>query len=372
MFGKKRRDKKILSCLRIKPKPVSKKKKKKIVFWFGVILLLIFLIVADILAFMKTSETESFIGCGDGTISDQCSSDKPYFCLNKILVERPSLCGCPDGFEMDSDSCISSYHQGEKRIVLNYTFNGDENKISFIVYQGFVNYTSELPRSISYPSGEEPSRKDFKLMKIEEENQTKMIIPLVKKIQNLAPSDKVEQARIAVSIVQNIPWGWSGETSKFNGNEINSSRYPYEVLYDMEGVCGEKSELLVLLLREIGYDVAIFYYPEENHEAVGIRCPIEESLGGSGYCFIETSGPAIITDSSIEYSGGIVLNSNPEIFKFGGDISLPENIKEYEDAEKMEEINEDLRSNGAINLISKIKLEDLRKKYGLAESYNLS
>ena len=40
---------------------------------------------------------------------------------------------------------------------------------------------------------------------------------------------------------------------------------------------------------------------QENHESVGIRCPLEESYKESGYCFIETTAPAIISDDSIEY-----------------------------------------------------------------------
>ena len=98
------------------------------------------------------------------------------------------------------------------------------------------------------------------------------------------------------SIVQKITFGNSNKTIKVSRGELDYARYPYEVLYDEKGVCGEKSELLAFILREMGYGVAFFYYPPENHEAIGIKCPKRHSVGRTGYCLIETTGPSIMAE----------------------------------------------------------------------------
>ncbi len=354
-----------------------KNKKRKIIsmisILFFIILVLVFSInFFEIFGFQESSEGEVLPQCGDGTFYNKCSLDEPYFCSNGTLIGKSSMCGCPEGFVKKGESCTSEYLKEPKKITLNYTFKGEQRKMELSVYKEFVDYLSKLPDFIYYSKGEKPLRRNFKLRKIEEETQRELILSLVKKIQNLVPDSKVDQARIAISIVQNIPWGSSGETNSWGENTIDKTRYPYTVLYDLKGVCGEKSELLALLLKEIGYGTAIIYYSEENHEVLGIKCPVEESLNQSGYCFVETSGPAIITDSSIRYVGGINLESNPEILVLTRGISLPKGLEEYEDAEKMRKINEGFKEKGAINLLSKLELDRLGEKYGLIRSYNMN
>jgi len=45
--------------------------------------------------------------CSDGTIYNECSSNKPFFCNNGQLVEKASQCGCPTGKEVQVDNCIT-------------------------------------------------------------------------------------------------------------------------------------------------------------------------------------------------------------------------------------------------------------------------
>jgi len=241
--------------------------------------------------------------CGDGTPFDSCSKNKPYFCEKGVLIEKASLCQCPKDFEAQENICTSKYQKRPKQISLNYILNKKIGTLNFITYEAFVNYTQAYPKFISYSNGNIPSRKDFKIRNINEPLQREFLLPLVIKIQNLAQSKK-KQAEIAISIVQNIPYGNSNQTLSIGKQNINSSRYPYEVLYDMHGVCSEKSELLVFLLKEIGYGVSIFYYPEENHEAVGIKCSGLKDYKDTGYCFIETTGIL---------NGEIKNLSNPEV-----------------------------------------------------------
>lgn len=62
----------------------------------------------------KTTTTISFTAgevscCSDGTAYGSCSTTKPKYCDNGVLVDKCSTCGCSSGYECQSDgSCISS------------------------------------------------------------------------------------------------------------------------------------------------------------------------------------------------------------------------------------------------------------------------
>ena len=301
--------------------------------------------------------------CGDGTLHASCSLIKPYFCDQGVLMEKASACGCGDSMKASGDSCISKYSTGENNISFNYTLNGKYGLIDLIVYDGANNYVSKLPKEIYLSAGEQPLKSDFKLKSVDEEQQRGFLLPLVAKIQNKT-DDEDDQVRIAISLVQNIPYGFSNKTPVVGANGgINYSRYPYEVLYDNAGICGEKSALLSFILKEMGYKTAFFYYPDENHEAIGIGCPVENSVLNSGYCFIETTGPSIITDDSLEYVGGIILNSEPQIILISKGKSIGKNWVEYKDAQMMKKIR-----RGFV-LFENFKLGGLEKKYGLVREY---
>lgn len=306
--------------------------------------------------------------CGDGTLLDSCSYTKPYFCSEGKLVNLASVCGCPENLAKNNDSCISIYQTNPKELSLNYTLRGKNNSINFTVYEGFANYISKVPRSIYYSYGDNSSRADFKLKAINEEEQKRLLLPLVIEIENIS-SDKEDQARIAISIVQNIPFGASNKTTIFGNYIVNYSRYPYEVLYDMQGICGEKTDLLAFLLKELGYGVSFFYYPIYNHEALGIKCPIKESLTESGYCFIETTGPSILTDNKLSYVGIGKLYENPEIYFLSDGISLSKNLYEYSDADKLIKIRSLIEKNGWLGPLRERTFKKLKEKYGLAEQY---
>ncbi|HTZ41720.1 MAG TPA: hypothetical protein VMC07_00735 [Candidatus Omnitrophota bacterium] len=327
----------------------------------GIALLLIFIFGKNIgqIAVLPT--------CGDGSFYDSCSLDKPYYCSGGNLLENSSTCGCPSSLIKSEDSCTSSYQSNPEFLELPYVLDGKNYTLNFTAYKGLSTYLSTLPKSIVYYDGQQPLHSDFKLMRINEPNQELLMMPLIKEIENLAPQDKVTQARIAISVVQNIPWGNSPNEIGFGSQDVADSRYPYQVLYDGNGLCSEKSELLAEILKEIGYGIAIFYYPAENHETLGIKCPVENSLGGSGYCFVETSGPAIISDSQIEYSGGIKLTSSPQIILISNGISLPSGLPEYNDAKTLAR----LRDKASLGPIDSYNFRQLENKYGLSKVYNI-
>lgn len=95
-------------------------------------------------------------------------------------------------------------------------------------------------------------------------------------------SDQI--AEFLLALVQAIPYD---ETKLFQQPIVPN--YPYETIYKNSGVCSDKTFLAVSLLRELGYGAAILDFPDKNHSAVGISCPVSDSIAGSGYCFVETT-----------------------------------------------------------------------------------
>jgi len=309
--------------------------------------------------------------CGDGTAYGECSMRKPYFCKEGSLVENAPVCGCSNLsvasqtflLYVPDYSCKFKYKTNPKNITLKYVLRGQEGRINFVVYGGLADYLSGLPRSISYEGDNKPSRADFKFRNLDDEWQRELLLPLVTEIQNLEVSD-TDKMRIAVSLVQKIPYGESEKRGDLIDKSFSYSRYPYEVLYDMEGVCGEKSELLAFLLREMGYGVAFFYHQEENHESIGIKCPKIFSLDNTGYCFIETTGPSIITDNKIIYADSGKLESEPEVIPISEGDSLGWNLYEYDDAKDLIKLKEK-----GVSMFSSGKFDELKEKYDLVGMY---
>jgi len=329
-----------------------------------------FLVIVLLIVFSQIQEREEEISvCGDETSFDSCSLTKGYFCdaQTEKLIEKASICGCPEGLEREGEGCVSEFQTESKEVNLKYFFDGEEKEIVFTTYTDMNNYVSKLTRNIDYSDQEKPSRGDFKLKSMNEPEQRNFLIPLVVEIQNLE-KEKEDQFRIATSIVQSISYGYSDKTVSFFGSELNYSRYPYEVLYENQGICGEKTQLLAFLLRELGFETALFYYGSENHEAIGVKCPVDKSFDGKGYCFVETTARAIVNDDSIIYLDGITLDSEPEVFILSEGISLPENLREYGHAKKIEKLR-----HGKFVFFRKLRTDWLNLKYGIKgiEEYNL-
>ena len=46
------------------------------------------------------------IYCEDNTLAPECSLNKPYQCIGGELIEKASLCGCPEGYSGYWDICL--------------------------------------------------------------------------------------------------------------------------------------------------------------------------------------------------------------------------------------------------------------------------
>jgi len=285
------------------------------------------------------NDCEKIQRCNDRTIYEECSTSKPFYCLNGSLVEKASLCGCSGDDIPQGDSCVSKFLVEPKDIQLNYI----DGSISFTVYKGMSNYLASLPRDIWYNQGETPpTTKDFIMRKLDNSEQKKMLDRLVDNIKGIT-TDRDSQARIAIRMIQKIPYDWNAFTSS-----SVSGKYPYEVLYTYTGVCSEKAELLAYLLRGLGYGISLFEFTTENHEAVGIKCPTQYSFRNTGYCFVESAQPSIITDDQENYVGVGKLVSTPSVIFISDGISFDSVSQEYNDAQQWLNIQKLSSANGNI------------------------
>ncbi len=111
--------------------------------------------------------------------------------------------------------------------------------------------------------------------------------------------------------VQSIPY-WTDDS-------IIEPKFPIETCGDGEGDCDDKSLLLAGLLAREGYRVALLYFGEEAHMAVGV-----ESAGccyrNTAFAYIETTNTSYVGIPPPELSGGTVLASDPLVIPIGDGI----------------------------------------------------
>ena len=262
--------------------------------------------------------------CSEGTKEGECSKKKPNYCEDGNLMEKASVCGCPEGKEIVGEECAETSGPKVWNGEFSYTLRGESGKLNVSLDKGLKDYLSGISRDfVCYLQC--PSRTQMELRLLDNERQKPALENIVRQIKEKAGNPD-DQARIAVSLVQKIPYDMNSLLS-----DSNYLRYPYEVIYDNSGVCGEKSKLLAFFLREIGFGTAIFIFEKENHGAVGIKCPLQYSYKNTGYCFIESTTPSIITDSNGDYLGAGKLESTPEILKISDGNSFDSVKEEFED-----------------------------------------
>jgi hypothetical protein len=297
--------------------------------------------------------------CQDGTYYGSCSKNPQWYCKSGILVERSSICGCMGDFVPKGESCISPLYLSPKEVNFDYVLRGKRDSFSLTLYGGLRDHYKKKPRYfICDPTC--PIEEEMELSIFQDPLQKEVLDSMVYKIEQAANNED-ERLRIAVSLVQNIPYDYVGlKTNSLNG------RYPYEVLYDDLGVCGEKSKLLAYLIKELGYGVALLHYPNQNHQAVGIKCDRKISLAGSGYCFIETTAPSIMTDDSAEYVSAGKLDPVPQIFVVSDGKTFTGIFEEYQDADDWKRLNEIGELSGGV-----LSQSDYSRWYSLVSKYGI-
>jgi|GEM_PF-948685 len=271
--------------------------------------------------------------------------------------------------EIESVASTSIYKTDPKKVSYEYILRGHRGHISYTVYGGLNDHLKRLPRTIVSYYYNKPTELDFINKDLNDEDQKELLDPLVTEIENIT-SNKDDQARIAISLVQNLDYDWDALKS---GNI--EGKYPYEVLYTGSGVCSEKTRLLAYLLRGLGYGVSIFRFDENGnfsgHDAIGLACSQQYSYENTGYCFVETTAPAIITYSSGDYytsdngTSSIKLPTNPRLLKICDGNSFNSVTEEYYDAI---EYNRLTHEGDVLNSEDYYKWKQLVNKYGMKTS----
>jgi len=205
-----------------------------------------------------------------------------------------------------------------------YTLNGKSDVIALALPTSVYNDYAKK----AVPSAQGGNSSYF-LAYINDAEQQQYVTALANAIQQKTDSPD-DQARIAVSLVQHIPF-----------SEGNQYRYPYEVLYNGKGVCGEKSMLLALLLRDLGFGSSVFYFVPEDHMAAGISVLAPYDYKNTGYAFIETTEPTMITYAGSVFPFGTV-SSKPEVTLVGTGRQLSAVSADYNDAHDWATIQENI------------------------------
>lgn len=205
--------------------------------------------------------------------------------------------------EQNNQSSPSSQTQtlpaplGEKIVPFNWKYGGKNYTMDEKLYESYYQSYNALPTALS--TGTRMNKEWY-------ENQNEMFVTplngdttikdLAQKIRTLGEEKKLNENQIVEFIstfVQTIPYDQNKLDRRTSEMESITEKitYPYEVLYDNTGVCQDKSYLAYALLKELGYGISIFLFPnpEDNHMAVGVKCPLEFSNYNSGYCFVETT-----------------------------------------------------------------------------------
>lgn len=228
-----------------------------------------------------------------------------------------------------------NHKTGATSRTFNYILRGKQGSIPIILYAGVYNdqkaqsplYICSRHYGDSSPCTSEENLQYY-LKYMNEPAQKSDLDELVRQIKSQTAVED-DQARIAISLVQKIPYDYN---KYYASSKTNETRYPYQVLYNNTGNCGEKSLLLAYLLRELGYGVALFKFSSENHMAVGIKTPNQYSYKNLGYAFIESTTPTIPTDSQGDYLGAGKLTSSPQVFQISDGYSFSSLSEEYQDS----------------------------------------
>ena len=165
---------------------------------------------------------------------------------------------------------------------------------------------------------------------------------IVRQIQKKT-NDRDDQARIAISLVQHIP---------YDEDAPNCPSTVAEVMANQKGDCDEKSALLAKLLQKLGYGTSYFCFMPERHMNVGVKCPDQYAFLGTGYAIVESTTPNIITDWDFNR-----FPSKPIMIPLSEGDSMGSVGEEYMDAFMWNAALEDISAgnNGSIGVALCIK-----------------
>jgi hypothetical protein len=225
---------------------------------------------------------------------------------------------------------------------------------SAIMYGGVDEYLTGTDRQL-YVNNLEDSYKKF----LDDPIQDVYMGDYIEYIKSTAKYSD-DQVVNAVRFVQNIPYDEDRSQSQY---EV---RYPYQVLYDGEGVCSEKALLLIYTLKKLGYGTAYMVFDEENHAVVGLKCDPIYAYKHTNYCFIESTTPTMITYTSLEYGYSGKLTSEPLVYTMSDGRTFHGIDDEYNDAIRFGELQSHAEENEWV-----LSVADFNEWFGLVRKYGI-
>jgi hypothetical protein len=273
------------------------------------------------------------------------------FVITLVLLSS----GCVD----NETPKIEDLYGGPKNMIYNYTLGGAGGSIKMVVYKGLNDHLANISRLV-YCRPNCPSNESVQQRYLNEEYQDAQLDKLLATIMEKGKT-RQEQALIAISLVQNIPYD---ESAYEEGK--SRDRYPYQVLYDGSAVCGEKVRLLAYLIRGLNYSTSMLYYPKEKHASLGIKCPEKYAHKNTGYCFIETTTVAIPTYDTGDYPGTGRIVSFPQVLQLSPGDTFVDMSEEWADAREWQRIEELIsKNNRVLEQVDYDKWKELKQKYGI-------
>lgn len=217
--------------------------------------------------------------------------------------------------------------QGRKDAAYSWEYKGKAYAIEQPLYESTYNFYRTRPKAYEYlGSLPENWREEYYAMFLEVASNDSTIDKLVAAIKTEGEKQNLSEDQIlelAVAFVQSIPYDSAKAKNIVSKTTHEEPRFPYEVLYDNQGVCSDKSFLALALIRRLGYGAALFQFENENHMAIGIQCPKSYSSYDSGYCYVETTTPGhkIGIIPNIDTSTGAAIKKSEKTLYEGGEES---------------------------------------------------
>jgi hypothetical protein len=227
---------------------------------------------------------------------------------NKGLgISNSDLAKIPNS-SLQSNQTINSV--SDYAATFSWKYKMEDFKLSFPLKSSINSSYASSNKVFYYTGNLEPSsaREQFYGLFFNFKKEDSSITELIKYGRQIATSrgwGNDQLLEFLVALIQYIPY----DNAKLNQDPMQPN-YPYETLYRNSGICSDKTFLTVSVLRALGYGAAILDFPEANHSAAGVSCPLTDSVNNSGYCYIETTNyfPIGVVPSSL--SGGRAASNN--------------------------------------------------------------
>ena len=243
----------------------------------------------------------------------------------------------------------ADYRQSPKTTSFSYVIDGNRRFMNFTTFGGLSDFFSSKSHSYHY----DPDNgviMDLLENEVQNENM-RLFIDMIRK-RSITSDD---QAKIAISLVQRIP---------YNGNRYSRTAtdwyYPYETVHNDKGSAADKSVLLAYILNELGFETVLFEFP--SHMAVGVKSSSKYSFYDTGYAYIETTRPTIITYEPDSGYGSFSISQNPRIIHLTGGRRVLDVTTEYGDARRMKQLE---AMGGNLNQSYRAELSKISDKYDL-------